>query len=284
MLGHKLYQRYRDRYDIWATFRRSFVSYAHYNLFDSNRIITGVDAFNIDTVTHTIAQVQPDVVINCIGIIKQLNEAKNPIISIMINSLLPHRVATLCRAAGARFFHISTDCVFNGHDGNYTEESPSNAEDLYGRSKFLGEVTYPGCLTLRTSIIGRQLRTTSGLIEWFLSHRAATGGQVRGFTKAIYTGFTTQVMADIIADLIDNHGNLSGMYQVSSDKINKYDLLMLAKQGYNMDINIEPDDQVRVDRSLDSTRFRAETGFRPPTWAQMIQEMAADPTPYDEWR
>jgi dTDP-4-dehydrorhamnose reductase len=278
MLGHKLYQCYRQRYEVYATLRNIPTRYP---IFDADRVIEHVDAFYFDSLVQAIAQAKPDVVINCIGVIKQLATAKDPIISLTINSLLPHRLAGVCQAAGIRLLHISTDCVFNGKDGMYTEDTPSNAEDLYGRSKFLGEISGPNCLTLRTSIIGRELNTRSGLIEWFLSNR---GGQVRGFRQAIYTGFTTLALADIIADLIDNHPDLNGMYQVSSDPINKYDLLLEARDAFGVNIQIEPDDHLRIDRSLDSTRFRQATGFQPPSWPDMLGAMASDPTPYDSWR
>jgi len=281
MLGHKLYQQYQERYDVYATVRTSYSKYHHYGIFHKDRIIGGVDALNMDSVTRAIADVQPDIVINCIGIIKQLSAAKDPILSININSLFPHRLALVCRAANARLFHISTDCVFNGKKGMYIEDDLSDAEDLYGRTKFLGEVDTSGALTLRTSIIGRELNSTSGLIEWFLSNR---GGDVRGFRKAIYSGFTTQVLSGIIADLIDHHLELSGVYQVSSEPINKYDLLVMVKDAYGLDIKIESYDDFVLDRSLDSSRFRETTGFTPPTWENMIQAMADDPTPYDKWR
>lgn len=281
MLGHKLYQRYCQRYEVYTTIRGSYSAYAHYQIFNAEHVIEHVDVFHFDSIVQALAQAKPDVVINCIGVIKQLATAKDPIISLTINSLLPHRLAGVCQAANIRLLHISTDCVFNGKDGMYTEDTPSNAEDLYGRSKFLGEVGGPDCLTLRTSIIGRELHTRSGLIEWFLSNR---GKQVSGFRQAIYSGFTTLALADIIADVIDNHPQLNGVYQVSSNPINKYDLLILTRDAFGLDITIEPDDSVQIDRSLDSTRFRQATGFQPPSWAEMIGKLASDPTPYDSWR
>jgi len=281
MLGHKLYQRYSGQFETFATVRTHYAAYAHYNLFDPKHIIGGVDATNLDSVTRALADVQPDVVINCIGIIKQLAAAKDPLPSLTINSLFPHKAALLSRAAGARFIHISTDCVFNGRGSMYTEDDPSDAEDLYGRSKFLGEVDAPGALTLRTSIIGRELQTRSGLIEWFLSN---TGYKVRGFNNAIYSGFTTTALAHIIADVLKNHPDLAGVYQVSSEPINKYDLLMLVRDAYNVDIEIEPYPDFKLDRSLDSSRFREATDFTPPSWDTMIQTMADDPTPYDDWK
>ena len=281
MLGHKLSQVYRNRFDTWATVRSSYQAYARYGFFDSKRSLSGVDAFNSDTVVQALATIRPDVVINCIGIVKQVSAAKDPIISLTVNSLFPHKLANLCRAAGARLIHISTDCVFSGSKGGYTEDDVSDAEDLYGRTKFLGEVSAPGCLTLRTSIIGRELQSANGLVEWFLSNR---GGSVRGYTRAIYSGFSTRAMADIIANVIENYPDLSGTYHVSSEPINKYDLLCLLRDAFGVQVEIEPYSEVHIDRSLDSSRFRAATNFTPPTWDAMIQAIVEDPTPYDKWR
>ena len=281
MLGHKLWQAYRDRFDAWVTVRSAYRDYARYGLFDAQRMLGGVDAFDFDTIVRAFATVRPDVVINAIGIIKQLPTAKDPIISLTVNSLFPHRLANLCQAAGARLIHISTDCVFSGHKGLYRETDVSDAEDLYGRTKFLGEVSAPGCLTLRTSIIGREMQTTSGLVEWFLSNR---GGKVRGYNRAIYSGFTTLALARIIADVLEHHPDLTGVYQVSSEPIDKYTLLCLLRDAFHAPIEITPYPDVQIDRSLDSHRFRAATGFVPPSWPELIGELAADPTPYEQWR
>lgn len=281
MLGHKLYQAFEPDFETWGTVRTDYHAYARYNIFKPNRLLGGVDVFNFDTMIEVVGVVKPDVVINCIGIIKQLRSAKNPIISLTINSLLPHRLANLCQAAGARLLHISTDCVFSGRQGMYTEADVSDAEDLYGRTKFLGEVDQAGCLTLRTSIIGRELQTTSGLIEWFLSNKGQT---VQGYTRAIYSGFTTLALARIIAMILQDQPDLSGLYQVSSEPINKYDLLLLAKDAFDLKIDIEPQPSVAIDRSLDSSKFRAATDFTPEPWPAMIRDMATDPTPYQQWR
>jgi dTDP-4-dehydrorhamnose reductase len=220
-------------------------------------------------------------VINCIGLIKQMGHlARDPLFSISLNSLLPHRISLICRAAKIRMIHISTDCVFSGKKGHYTENDPSDAEDLYGRTKFLGEVTYPHCITLRTSIIGMELKNRLGLIEWFLAQK----GTIKGFRNAIYTGFTTDEIARIIARIIIPNPDLNGLYQVSSDPISKYDLLMLAKTAFRKEIDIQPDEEFRSDRSLDSTRFREATGYQPPSWQAMLTEMAASLPFYDSLR
>lgn len=281
MLGHKLCQLLPDRFDVWATARGSTHELSRYGLLDPARILPGVEAADVDTVVRALAEVRPHAVVNCIGIIKQLRTAKDPITSLSINSLWPHRLANLCRAAGARLVHISTDCVFSGRKGMYREDDVSDAEDLYGRTKFLGEVGGDGCITLRTSIIGRELRTSSGLVEWFLGNR---GGQVRGFRRAIYTGFTTRAMAGIVGDVLEKHADLSGLWQVASAPINKCDLLELVNATYQVGVRIEPFDAFVCDRSLDGTRFRQATGFCPPNWPEMIAEMYTDPTPYDLWR
>lgn len=280
MLGHKLWQYYRDRFDTWVTLRTNYHEVARYELFDPARTIGGVDAFDLDSVVRAFSAVKPDVVINCIGIIKQLSTARDPIISLTVNSLFPHRLVNLCKAARARLIHISTDCVFSGRKGMYTEADPSDAEDLYGRTKFLGEVNDPAALTLRTSIIGRELSTASGLVEWFLSNR---GGTVQGYNRAIYSGLTTLALAQVISDIIEHWAELSGIYHVSSDPINKYDLLCLLRDTIGVNLRVEPHAQVQIDRSLDSSRFREATGFLCPSWAQMIQDLVADPMPYENW-
>jgi dTDP-4-dehydrorhamnose reductase len=281
MLGHKLVQQWQDRFDVWTAIRGKFADYEKYGYLPAGRTLEGVAADRFDTVTKAIETAQPDVVVNAIGVIKQLPSAKNTITTLEINSIFPHRLAELAAKQNFRLITISTDCVFNGRQGNYTEESLSDAEDLYGKSKSLGEVTGENCLTIRTSIIGRELETAHSLVEWFLSNRGKT---VKGFTKAIYSGFPTIVLADILANIIENFPTLTGLYHVSSEPINKYELLRLVDKYYGSNIDIEPESDFVLDRSLNSDKFRALTGFIPEPWEAMIEKMASDPTPYDEWR
>ncbi|MCI0477763.1 MAG: SDR family oxidoreductase, partial [Anaerolineales bacterium] len=259
----------------------SWARYPVYENVEPARLIAGVDALNFASVTRAFAQVKPDVVINCIGIIKQLKQAHDPLFSIALNALFPHQLADLCAATGARLFHISTDCVFSGRKGNYTETDISDAYDLYGRTKFLGEVDRPGCLTIRTSIIGRDFAKNDALLEWFLAHR---GGKVQGYTRAIYTGFPTQTLARIMGELIEKHPNLSGLYQVASAPISKYELLVKLRAAMKLNLTIEPQSEFFCDRSLSAARFVAATGCVIPTWDEMVAEIANDPTPYDEWK
>ncbi|MCJ7730076.1 MAG: SDR family oxidoreductase [Sedimentisphaerales bacterium] len=280
MLGHKLMQLLSSKHEVTGTVRGSALSYNRFGIFDTNRLIGGMDVNDFDNVIKIISQVKPQFIINCVGIIKQLETANDPLISISINSLLPHRLAGLCRATGARLIHISTDCVFSGNQGMYKESDISDATDLYGRTKFLGEVSGPNCLTLRTSIIGRELESHNGLIEWFLRPDQK---EIRGFRRVIYTGLTTIALESVLELVMEASEELTGVYQLSSDPINKYDLLLLARDAFGVSTNIVPVDMPVIDRSLDSSRFRKMMNYNPPSWQSMIQELAADKTPYSSW-
>ena len=272
MLGHRLWINLRREHEVWVTVRGEYNPFPNLSEFPSDFIHYRVNGLIIDEVTRALTSTQPDLVINCIGLIKQLGHiAHDPLYSISLNALLPHRISLICRVAKVRMIHISTDCVFSGKRGNYRESDQSDAEDLYGRTKFLGEVNYPYTITLRTSIIGRELRTHLGLIEWFL----AQTGTIKGYQKAIFTGFTTDELARVIQEFVIPNTELSGLYHVSSDPISKYDLLQLVKHAYRKEIDILPDQDFFCDRSLDSTFFRQATGYEPPTWQEMIAEMAS---------
>ncbi len=274
MLGHQLWRHFKKDHEVWVTLRKPLAQYSGYALFEANRTLSDVDVTSADALIGAFRAARPEAVLNCIGIIKQLKGAKDPLLSLTINAVLPHQLAQLCAVAGARLIHISTDCVFSGRKGNYAEDDVSDAEDLYGRTKFLGEVHEPHCLTLRTSIIGRELETHSGLIEWFLSQ---TGKEIQGFRRAVYTGFTTHELARVIESVLIKHTGIGGLWHVSSDPINKYDLLVMAKSAFGWAGVIVPDDRFVCDRSLDSSRFREKTDYQPPSWKAMIEELATQP-------
>ena len=284
MLGHKVFQILSPRFDTCVTFQQAggaWTRYPVYKEIEPKRLLAGVNALNFESVIRAFAGARPDVVINCIGIIKQLKEAKDPVISIQLNALFPHRLADLCAATGTRLFHMSTDCVFSGKKGNYTEADIPDPDDLYGRTKLLGEVDRPGCLTLRTSIFGRDFVKDNALLEWFLSQRGKT---IKGYTRAIYTGFPTQILARIMGDLIEHYPDLEGLYQVASAPISKYELLVRIRDAMNLPVEIEPEGNFFCDRSLDAARFVAATGYTIPSWDEMIQAVVNDPTPYDAWK
>ena len=269
MLGHQLLTYLQPRHEVRVTLRQDLLSYTDFGIFASDNAYAGIDVRSLDRLVEVLADFRPEAVINAVGIVKQRPTAKESIPSLEINALLPHRLAVLCKGMNARLIHLSTDCIFSGKKGNYLESDPSDAEDLYGKTKFLGEVHDSNCLTLRTSIIGRELSRHKSLLDWFL----AQTGPVKGFTNAIYTGFTTLEMSRIIEKMLINHPEASGVYQVSSEPINKYELLLLFREKLGLKIEISADDSFHCDRSLDSTRFRAEFNYTPPAWPAMIEEL-----------
>ena len=232
-------------------------------------VVCNVDVENTDSLMSLFARVKPDVVINCIGLVKQLAEADDPLQAIPINALLPHRLARLCQVAGARFVHISTDCVFSGSKGLYREEDPCDAQDLYGRSKQLGEVDAAHAVTLRTSIIGHELTGAHGLVGWFL----AQTGPVRGYSRALFSGLPTVELARVIRDHVLPQTRMRGLYHVAAAPIAKYELLHLVAKAYARSNPISPDDKLVIDRSLDASRFRQLTGYVAPTWPDLVQAM-----------
>jgi dTDP-4-dehydrorhamnose reductase len=234
-----------------------------------DRVICGVDVENFDSLTGLFAKSRPDVVINCIGLVKQLPAADDPLVVIAVNALLPHRLARLCEVAGARLVHISTDCVFSGVKGMYTEADVSDAKDLYGRSKYIGEVDYPHTITLRTSIIGHELSGSKSLVGWFLAQHE----EVRGFRCAIFSGLPAVELALVIRDYVLPRPELHGLYHVSSKAINKFELLRLVANVYGKSVQIHPDDQLIIDRSLDSTLFCQATDYHPKEWSELIRLM-----------
>lgn len=278
MLGHKVWQVFRDRFDSCVTLRRAAGMPPP---FDEARVISPVDAADVESTTRAFTAAQPDVVINCIGVTKHVAAGHDPIAALTVNALFPHRLGALCRESGARLIHVSTDCVFSGRKGAYTEADCPDANDLYGRTKLLGEVTTDRALTIRTSIIGRELHGATGLLEWLISRR---GGRAEGHRHAMFSGMTTAALAAVLADVVDGHPGLTGLYHVAADPISKYDLLCRINDRLGLRIAIESSDALRIDRTLDAARFRESTHIAPPGWDRMIADLASDPTPYEEWR
>lgn len=273
MLGHQLLRTLTDRHDVIVTLRRPLPDYREYGLFSPTNAVAGLDVRDWPRLSGVIRSHAPQTVVNCVGIVKQRQDAKAAIPSLEVNSLLPHRLAELCAELGAQLIHLSTDCVFSGRQGAYRETDEPDPLDLYGRSKLLGEVTYAPGLTLRTSIIGLELSRKTGLVEWFLAQR----GTIKGFRRAIYTGLTTIEMSRLIERLATEQRALHGVWHVASQPINKYDLLVaFARKLGRTDVAIVADDEFVCDRSLRAERFDAATGYQPPTWDAMLTELAAE--------
>lgn len=245
---------------------------AHFTPAQREKIVRNVAVSGEADIVRAFSASQPDIVINCVGIIKQLPSANDHLESLAINSVLPHRLANYCAMVGARLIHFSTDCVFSGAAGRYVESDHADAYDLYGRTKYLGEVDYENAITLRTSIIGHELASVHSLIDWFLNQ----SGEVKGYRRAIFSGLPTIEVASVLRDFVIPNPQLRGLYHLSVDPISKLDLLTLVANTYRKKIKIVPDEEVAIDRSLNSDRFRSATGFAPKPWAQLVEEMYRD--------
>ncbi len=232
-------------------------------------LIAGIDVESQDGLIDLLGKVQPDVVVNCIGITKHKPAAEDALVSIPINALLPHRLAAMCKLLSARLIHVSSDCVFSGEKGNYLEEDFTDARDLYGQSKAMGEVRYANSITLRTSTIGHELDSQYGLLDWFLAQE----GRCNGYTRAIFSGLPTVVFAQIIRDVVIPRPELSGLYHVGAKPIAKLDLLKLIADVYKKQIEIVADDKLAIDRSLNPGRFNSATGYSAPEWPELIKLM-----------
>jgi dTDP-4-dehydrorhamnose reductase len=235
-------------------------------------IVSGMDATDLTSVSSIVRRYKPAVIVNCIGIVKNAPAAKDPITTISVNSLFPHQLLSIANQTESKLIHISTDCVFSGKEGNYKQDANPDPIDMYGRSKLLGEID-DGALTLRSSLIGRELGSQHGLVEWFLANR---GKSVSGYRHAIFTGFPTHEMSKIIAMLIEKSPIENGIWHVASDPISKYDLLSKINTHLGTTISISEDEAVHCDRSLNGKNFSKSTGYRAPGWDDMIKSMVGD--------
>jgi dTDP-4-dehydrorhamnose reductase len=284
MLGHKMFQQLRERFpETYCSIRGSVrdVTLERIELFQTGNICEHVNAADYVSLERLLRDHQPKVIVNCVGVVKQRREAQEAFPSILVNALLPHQLAETCSAWGGRLIHISTDCVFDGRRGGYRETDLTDAEDLYGRTKALGETAEQNALTLRTSIIGRELFHFQSLLEWFLAQDHA---RVRGYQRGMYSGTTTSELAAVVGDIIKEHPLLNGLYQVTGPTVSKFELLSLLRDAYALNVVIIPDNEVYCDRSMNGEKLRAATGYVSPGWLELATELADDETPYEQWR
>lgn len=261
----------KDEYEVFGSVR-DVAAQAHLQeRVPRAHLLSGVDVKSASGLRQLMERSCPDVVINCIGVVKQLAGADQPHIVIPANALLPHRLARCSAAVGARLVHVSTDCVFSGRRGAYTETDEPDAEDLYGRTKLMGEVDYPNAITLRTSIIGHELSTAHALVGWFL----AQAGPVPGFSRALFSALPTVELARVIGEYVIPQPALRGIYHVAGPTISKLELLRLVAQAYGRDNPIQAENMPVVDRSLKAERFQAATGYQSPDWSELVRRMRA---------
>ncbi len=267
MLGHEAISRFTPHFEVHASVRDPELA-AQYEL---PATLHAFDAYEPQALTELLDVVDPAVVLNCIGIVKQLEDASRPLPAITLNSLFPHQLAAMCEHKGCRLIHVSTDCVFSGRlplGQSYREEDEADARDLYGLTKLLGEVKEP-FLTVRTSIIGWELERASGLLAWFAGQE---GKEVSGYRKAIFSGLTTRALSDVLVEVAQSYPALAGVYHVAAEPIDKFELLTMMRDRLDLDCSIRPVDEPTVNRALDPSRFRAATGIEAPAWDEMLDD------------
>ena len=273
MLGHQFTKSLSKNHDVMATLRNGLDAYESFNLFSKENSYSNIDIRSLDSVIAVFKKFNPHTVINCSGVTKQLASDDTSAETIMVNSLFPHQLVSICTKYNSRLIQLSTDCIYSGAKGFYKEEDISDALDLYGRSKFLGEVNLDNVITLRKSTIGLELGSNHGLIEWFLKQR----NSVKGYTKAIYSGFTSMVLAEVVENIIVEQKSLSGIWNLASSPISKFDLLnKLLDRLDKFEIEIVPDDKININRSLDPGKFHEVTGFLSPSWDDMLDQLAEE--------
>lgn len=269
MLGHRLVRTLFGRHDVCATTRAA-----------GPPPFAGLDARDASALERVFDAARPAAVVNAIGLVKQRPEAADTVAAIEVNALLPHRLAALCRERAVRLVHVSTDCVFSGRRGGYREEDEPDPVDTYGRTKLIGEVTDAPAVTLRTSLVGLERRGARGLVEWFLSRT----GEVHVYTRARFSGLTTAEAARVVARILETGSPASGLWHVASAPITKAELLSgLLGRLARTDVRLVEDDSVVIDRTLDGSRFAAETGYKAPHWPEMLDELAEAIRERQEW-
>jgi dTDP-4-dehydrorhamnose reductase len=278
LIGHKLFQELSASSETFGVLHRSKSHYNNLQLFSGDNVFENIDVIDFEILEKVFLNVNPDVILNCVGITKRKDEISNSKKVIAVNSLFPHLLADWAKTNNKRVIHFSTDCVFNGAEGNYNESSLTTAEDFYGRTKALGEIMYEHTLTLRSSFIGQELFGKTELLEWFIAQR---GKQISGYTKTYYSGVSTIYLSKVVRSIISDFPNLSGLYHLAPESsISKYELLCLARDAYKVDIKIMPDDQHVNNPTLDASKLRKAINICVPSWNTMMEELAANKSIY----
>ncbi|MEZ4814777.1 MAG: SDR family oxidoreductase [Bdellovibrionota bacterium] len=275
MIGHQVWKKLAELYpeQVFGTLKQPVSKYSQFNLFDESKMISGLNVMDYPSVESVLNKIKPQWVINCIGITLRQAEAGDLEKCIELNSMLPHRLEKWAQNNQAKVIHFSTDCVFDGQKGNYKEEDTPTSKDIYGKTKYLGEIDGVNALTLRLSFFGRELEKKTEIVEWLLAQK---GKKVKGYANAFYSGVSTIRVANEVAKIIQKHPRLHGLYHLSSKPISKYDLLILLNEAFNTHVEIEKFENAKNDKSLNSSAYSKETSFTPPEWKEMIQELATD--------
>lgn len=276
LLGHSVVRELSPALDVWALTRQPATSshlLARWLRID--RWIGGIDVRQDEELSQVLTRCRPQIVINCAGVIKQ--RLSSPREMWRLNAEVPHRLAHLTHQVGARLIHVSTDCVFDGARGSNRECDHPNATDLYGMSKAAGEPKGEHVLTIRSSHVGFEVTPGPSLLSWVMSRR---GNAVDGYVNAKYSGVSTPTFARALRMLVEMSHPLSGVFHLASGPITKSSLLEMLNSTMRLNLSIIPVAEPKIDRTLDARAFEARTGFRVPTWDDMVSEIAETRSDY----
>jgi dTDP-4-dehydrorhamnose reductase len=275
MIGHKMYQMIsKVNEDTWVTLRNDLSTYIFSNIYNHEKVIDKIDLSDFNKLLHTLNEINPDIILNACGITIRRGVEKIKSNTILLNSVLPHFLNEWVSLNHKRLIHFSTDCVFSGKKGDYLDTDIKDAYDLYGSTKSLGEIVDSKyAITLRGSMIGRELENKTELFEWFMQQ---SNKNIKGFSEAIYSGITTIKMAEIVLILINYYPNLTGIYNISSKPISKFDLLKMCNEQFNINANIEMDNSYTSNKNLISDKIFNEIGIEKPNWIDLIRQLKDD--------
>lgn len=271
LIGSYVFKECSKKFNTFGTLRKSKKEYEEITLFKKKKIIYNIDILNFNSLLAILNDFKPDFIINCIGITKRkINKNIDKVIE--VNSLYPHKLANWGLKNNSKVVHFSTDCVFNGLKGNYDENSPTDAFDIYGKTKALGEINYKHTLTIRSSFIGAELYDKTELLEWVFSKN---GKKINGFKKTMYSGVSTLFLAKFIVKIINENISLSGLYNLAPQKpISKYDLICIIKEKFKLKLEIIPDNEIIHNPTLNGTKLRSKLNFKIPTWDTMLNNLS----------
>ena len=275
MIGHKMYHTISKIHkDTWVTLRKNIKSYTYSEIYNSDKVIDNIDLSNFKILLNQLNLINPDVVLNACGITIRRGINVSVSNTIILNSALPHFLNEWVTTNNKRLIHFSTDCVFTGAKGDYLDNDKIDAFDLYGSTKSMGEVIdSKHSITLRGSMIGRELENKTELFEWFLKQK---NKKIKGFSNVIYSGITTTKMAEIVLKLINQYPYLSGVYNISSKPISKFELLILWNNLFDINANIEIDNSYTSNKNLISDNFYRTVSMEQPDWVELSSQLNID--------
>ena len=268
MIGHKIAQSLEDFELILAS--RKSISLKSIGIIKGKMVLHNLITDSLDLLLDSTT---PDIIINCAGITTRRGVEDNIVNTGLLNSELPHKLDSWANLNSKKLIHFSTDCVFSGNRGNYLDNDFADADDIYGKSKALGEVDSPNTLTLRCSMIGRELYNFTELFEWLLKNK---NKKIEGYSNTFYSGITTVRMGIILNQILKKNLNLSGIYNISSTPISKFDLLIKLSNAFNLNVEVKQNTNNKSNKVLISEKFTEITGIYPPNWDDLISEFKED--------